>query len=93
VTNLISAAQTLNTTQFDFVTLANLKVWHSHYYMNAINVNFAANGPTIGASGDLCSGGNAENGGDAGGSNILKVNNANFCTDFGNTFGLTLKVN
>jgi len=95
VTNLIAAVQTLNTTQFDFVTLANLKVWHSHYYMNAINVNFAANGATISSSGDLCGtgGASAENGGDAGGSNILKANNANFCSDFGSTFGITLKTN
>jgi len=95
VTAIISAVQTLNTTQFDFVTLGNLKVWHSHYYMNAINVNFAANGPTISSSGDLCGtgGASAENGGDAGGSNILKANNANFCSDFGSTFGITLKTN
>lgn len=95
VTNLISAAQTLNTTQFDFITLANLKVWHSHYYLNAVNVNFAANGATLNSSGDLCgtAGALAENGGDVGGSNILKVNNADFCSDFGSTSGLILRVN
>jgi hypothetical protein len=47
-------------------------------------------GATINTSGDLCGAAGAlpELGGDAGGSNVLKVANADFCTDFSNTTGL-----
>jgi hypothetical protein len=97
VTNLIAAAQTLNTTQFDFITLANLKVWHSHYYLPAIGSGVSANGNTLNPAtpGDLCnsSGALAEFGGDAGGANTLKQANADFCADFGNINGLINKAN
>jgi hypothetical protein len=95
VNNLVTALQALNSTQHDMVTLANLKVWHSHYYMPVIGSNTAANGSTInpGTPGDLCSGGLAEDGGDAGGATILKQANADFCTDFSNTTGLINKTN
>lgn len=97
VNNLVSALQTLNTTQSDMVTLANLKVWHSHYGLPAIGINSVANGTTVNpaAPGDLCNapGALAETGGDAGGANILKVANHDFCQDFANVTGLVNKTN
>ena len=96
VTSLIAAAQTLNSTQFDFVPLSSLAVWRSHYSMSAINVTTAANGPTINPStpNDLCNpsgGALAEAGGDAGGAIILKKANADFCADFAVNTGLINK--
>jgi hypothetical protein len=90
VTTLISAAQTLNSTQNDFIPLSKLAVWHSHFAIPQVNVGAAALGATINTSGDLCGAAGAlpELGGDAGGSNVLKVANADFCTDFSNTTGL-----
>lgn len=90
VTNVISAAQTLNSTQNDFIPLSKLAVWHSHFAIPQININTAALGTTISTSGDLCpaSGAYAEQGGDAGGSNVLKQANHDFCADFGNVTGL-----
>jgi len=97
VTNLIAAAQTLNSTQHDFVTLANLKVTHSHYYLPAINNGVSANGNTLnpGTPNDLCGSAGAlgEFGGDAGGANTLKQANFDFCADFGNINGLINKAN
>jgi hypothetical protein len=95
VSNLISAMQTLNSTQSDFVTLANLNVWHSHYSLPAIAVNAVANGTTIRTAGDLCnsSGALPEVGDDAGGATILKQANADFCADYGNITGLVNKTN
>jgi hypothetical protein len=95
VTNLIAAAQTLNSTQHDFITLANLKVWHSHYYLPAIGSGVSANGNTINTANDLCNapGALAEFGGDAGGANTLKQANLDFCADFGNINGLINKAN
>ena len=97
VSNLISAAQTLNSTQSDFITLANLKVWHSHYSLPAIGINTVANGTTINPAtpGDLCNstGALAEAGGDAGGAQIFKVANHDFCQDFSNVTGLVNKTN
>lgn len=95
VTNLITAAQTLNTTQFDFIPLSNLKVWHSHYYLPAIGSGVSANGNTISSANDLCNapGALAEFGGDAGGANLLKQANVDFCADFGNINGLINKAN
>lgn len=93
VNSLVTALQSLNSTQHDMITLANLNVWHSHYYLPVIGSNSAANGSTISTAGDLCSGGAAEQGGDAGGANILKQANADFCADFSNTTGLINKTN
>ena len=95
VTALIGAAQTLNSTQNDFIPLSRLAVWHSHYYLPAINSGVSANGNTLNSANDLCpaSGALAEFGGDAGGANTLKQNNFNFCTDFGNINGLINKAN
>jgi hypothetical protein len=95
VSNLVSALQTLNTTQRDMITLANLNVWHSHYYLPAIGSNSSANGSTINTANDLCNtpGALAETGGDAGGATILKQANNDFCQDFAVTTGLINKTN
>jgi len=93
VTNLIAGAQTLNSTQHDFITLANLKVWHSHFTIGSIGVTAAANGATISTVNDLCSGGNPEAGGDAGGANIQKHKNLDFCADFASKTGVIDKNN
>jgi hypothetical protein len=89
VINLVSGAQSLNSTQNDFITLAKLNVWHSHFTISSIGITTAANGDHINAANDLCSGGTAEAGGDAGGSTIGKEANRDFCADFGSKFGLT----
>jgi hypothetical protein len=96
VGNLITSLQGLQATLTDMITLANLKVWHSHYYIPAIGSNVSANGATINplTPNDLCNptgGALAETGGDAGGANILKVANFDFCSDFGNNTGLINK--
>jgi len=93
MTNLVAAAQNLTSVQYDFVKLSNLNVWRSHYYMNSINVNVAAMGPTLNTAtpNDLCPGGLPEQGGDAGGAIISKVANAHFCSDFANNTGLVNK--
>jgi len=90
VATLISAAQTLNSTQHDFIPLANLTVWHSHFALPQVNVGAAALGTTLNTSGDLCGTANAltELGGDAGGANVLKAANKDFCADFSNTTGI-----
>jgi hypothetical protein len=97
VTALVAAAQTLNSTAHDFITLANLNVWHSHFSLPAINVNVQANGPTINplTAGDLCATGGAlaESGGDVGGANVPKQMNLDFCSDFASVTGLINKVN
>jgi hypothetical protein len=95
VSDVISAAQTLTSTQSDFITLANLKVWHSHFGLKAINVTTAANGNGITAPNDLCpvSGALTEQGGDAGGANVLFQSNKDFCTDYSNVDGLVNKNN
>jgi hypothetical protein len=95
VTNLISAAQTLTSTQSDFITLANLKVWHSHFNIYGVNVFNEANGAGINTPGDLCptTGAAAEGGGDAGGTNVTVIANRNFCSDYGSTIGLVNKNN
>jgi hypothetical protein len=96
ITGLISAAQTLNSTSTDFVPLATLKVWRSHFALPIINVTVSANGPNIAGGNDLCNpavGALAEQGGDAGGSIILKQANADFCADFNNNTGLVSKTN
>ena len=96
ITSLIAAAQTLNSTSTDFVPLSKLNVWRSHFYMPVINVNQAANGPNIAGGNDLCNpavGALAEQGGDVGGSIILKQANADFCSDYNNNTGLVSKTN
>ena len=94
VSALLTSLGPINSTQHDYVTLANLKVWHSHFPIYAIVGNFA-NGNTINPAtpNDLCTGGSAEAGGDAGGTNVLKQVNADFCSDYGNPAGLINKTN
>src|SRR5215472_7054214 len=96
VTALVTAAQAINATQHNFVSPANLNVWHSHYYLPAVLSNTVANGTTINTPGDLCAPlGNAlpEFGGDAGGANILRQANLDFCMDYQNPTGLVSKTN
>jgi len=96
VTALVTAAQAINATQYNFVAPPNLNVWHSHYYLPAVLSNTGANGTTINTPGDLCAPlGNAlpELGGDVGGANILKQANFDFCVDFRNPTGLINKTN
>jgi hypothetical protein len=97
VTALVAGVQTLDSTQHDFITLANLKVWHSHFNINSIGVTNEANGTTINPAtpGDLCgtTGALPEGGGDAGGTNVQKKGNHDFCSDFGNKMGLVNKNN
>jgi len=96
VTALVTAAQAINVTQHNFVTPADLNVWHSHYYLPAVLSNTVGNGTTISTPGDLCAPlGNAlsELGGDAGGANILKQANFHFCVDYKNPTGLVSKTN
>lgn len=93
VINLIAVAQTLNSTRNDFIPSASLKVWHSHFALPAINSGIQANGATINPAtpNDLCNpsgGAILESGGDAGGSNVPKVANSDFCKDFNNQNGL-----
>jgi hypothetical protein len=96
VTALVTAAQAMNATQYNFVAPANLNVWHSHYYLPSVLSNTAANGTTINTPGDLCAPlGNAlpEFGGDSGGANILIKANFHFCVDYQNPTGLINKTN
>ena len=96
VTALVTAAQTINAAQHNFVAPANLNVWHSHYYLPAVLSNTAANGTTINTPGDLCAPlGNAlpDFGGDAGGAKILRQTNFDFCVDYQNPTGLVNKTN
>jgi hypothetical protein len=96
VTSLRAALATEDTTQHDYITPANLKVWHSHFPLAAIGITSYANGTTISTANDLCNptgGGQAEAGGDAGGTNVNKQVNADFCSDFTSATGLINKVN
>ena len=94
VATLLSSLATIDPSQHDYITLANLKVWHSHFPIYGIVGSFA-NGTTINplTPNDLCTGGSAEAGGDAGGTNVLKQVNADFCSDYGNPAGLINKTN
>jgi hypothetical protein len=95
VTNLISAAQGLNASQHNFISPANLQVWHSHISIPLIGVTTWANGTTINTANDLCntSGAMVESGGDAGGTTVSKQVNVDFCSDFANPQGLINKTN
>ena len=85
VSNLLTALDNLTVLQNDYIKRNNMKIWHSHFQIVGQPAN-AANGPSVGTT-TLCAGGVAEGGGDAGGSTMLIVNNANFCHDFSNTTG------
>jgi hypothetical protein len=93
VTNLIAAAQTLNSTASDFIPLSSLKVWKSHYNMFSIGVTNNNNGETVNPAtpGDLCPGSAGEGGGDAGAITISIRGNNDFCTDFVTPIGINDK--
>jgi len=84
VSSMLNAVASLS--QHDYIPVANLNVWHSHFYINGQNIPTPANGSSVGST-TLCAGGAPEAGGDAGGSTLLITNNANFCHDFGVTTG------
>jgi hypothetical protein len=90
VSAMITALNTISSTQHDYILPSNLNVWHSHFFLNGQSIPTPANGATVGAT-TLCSGGTAESGGDAGGTNMLIINNAHFCQDYGVTNGLLNK--
>jgi hypothetical protein len=89
--NIVKAAGAL-TPQSDFVPPASMKIWRSHFNLQAIGEGVQANGNTINplTPNDLCNstGALVEFGGDAGGSTVLKQVNFDFCSDFGNIDGL-----
>jgi hypothetical protein len=97
VTNLVNGAQTLSSTQNDFIPLANLKVWKSHFNLFAIGVTDNTNGNTVNPAtpGDLCSNPSSltEAGGDAGAANISIHGNNDFCNDFNVPIGINDKNN
>lgn len=78
----------VNGTQHDYIAPSAMNIWHSHFFINgeASAIPTPANGPTVGTT-VLCAGGSAEQGGDAGGSTLLIINNKNFCADFASTQG------
>jgi hypothetical protein len=95
VTALINAAQTAPATAADFIPVANLKVWKSHFNIFSIGVTNNSNGMTVNPAtpGDLCSltGSSPEGGGDAGAMTISIHGNKDFCTDFSSPIGINDK--
>jgi len=91
--NMLTALNVISGSQHDFITLANLKVWHSHFFINGIGMTpaQAATGFTVNTANDLCIGATQEGGGDAGGSIIPIVANKDFCSDFNVPQGLLNK--
>jgi hypothetical protein len=92
VANLVTASHTVDATQHDYIPLSSLKVWHSHFPLYGVT-GANANGSSINTANDLCNGGSAEAGGDAGGANVLESGNKDFCADYGNSSGLINKTN
>jgi hypothetical protein len=90
VADMITGLNAISSTQHDYILPSNLNVWHSHFFINNQSIPTPANGPTVGTT-TLCAGGTAESGGDAGGTNMLIINNAHFCSDYGATNGLLNK--
>lgn len=90
VANLVTAVHTLDASQHDFISTSALKVWKSHFPLYTVT-GAAANGDHINAANDLCNGGSAEAGGDAGGTNVLENVNKDFCADYSNANGLVNK--
>jgi hypothetical protein len=95
VTNLVAGVQTLSSTQNDFIPLANLKVWKSHFNLLGLGITNNSNGMTVNplTPGDLCSlpASAPEGGGDAGAMTISVKGNNDFCTDFGAAIGINDK--
>jgi len=85
VANLLTALDNLTVLQNDYIKRNNMNIWHSHFQIAGQPAN-ASNGPSVGTQ-TLCASGAAEAGGDAGGSTMLIINNAHFCSDFGDTHG------
>jgi len=94
VATLLNSLGLIDPTQHDYITKANMKVWHTHFPIYGIVGGFA-DGPTLNPAtpGDLCTGGSPEVGGDVGAANLLKQVNADFCADYGNPTGLVNQVN
>lgn len=90
VSNMITALHTIDSSQNDYIPLNTMNIWHSHFFLNGQSIPTPANGPSVGTS-TLCTGGAAESGGDAGGANMLIINNAHFCADYSNSQGLLNK--
>jgi hypothetical protein len=80
VAAMITALNNLTVLQNDFIKPSSLLIWHSHFQINGFPAT-AANGPLF------CAGGVTEGGGDAGGSNMLGINDTHFCADFSTTTG------
>jgi hypothetical protein len=91
VAALITAAQGVSATAPDFIPLATLKVWKSHYNMFGIGVTNNNNGQTVSVANDLCPGSAGEGGGDAGAMTISIHGNSDFCTDFATPIGINDK--
>lgn len=93
IARLLVALNKIVGTTHDFVPLANLTMWRSHFFINGIGMTTAqaATGNTIVTANDLCTGSVAEGGGDVGGSIVPVVANKDFCSDFGVTQGLLNK--
>jgi hypothetical protein len=95
VTTLVTGVQTLSSTQNDFIPLANLKVWKSHFNLLGLGITNNSNGMTVNplTPGDLCSlpASAPEGGGDAGAMTISIKGNNDFCTDFGAAIGINDK--
>jgi len=85
VANLLTALDNLTVLQNDYIKRNNMNIWHSHFQIVGQPAN-ASNGPSVGTQ-TLCASGAVEAGGDAGGSTMLIINNAHFCSDFGDTHG------
>jgi hypothetical protein len=94
VANLANALTSINSAQHDYIPLASLKVWHAHFPIYGV-VGAQADGPTLNPAtpGDLCTGGATEVGGDAGGANLPKQVNSDYCADYANPSGLVNQVN
>jgi hypothetical protein len=99
VTAVINGAQTLSSTQNDFIPLSNLKVWKSHFNLLGLGITNNSNGNTVNPAtpGDLCGitplSSNPEGGGDAGGATMSVQGNHDFCSDFSTPEGITDKNN
>ncbi len=94
VSTLLASLATIDPNQHDYITKANMKIWKPHYPIYGI-VGAQADGPTLNplTPNDLCSGGAAEVGGDAGAATMLKQVSSDFCADYGNPTGLIDQTN
>jgi hypothetical protein len=97
VGNLITGAESLSSTQNDFVPITKLKVWHSHFGFFGVpgEPTTDSDGETVNPAtpGDLCnnSASSPEQGGDVGGMTISIQGNHDFCSDFNTPIGISSK--